>query len=228
MINADEVAFALRMLSSLPAWYRDNEPTEVTQMRKKLYQQLFTNHDYHSKADFANDNKDVFDETWPRGQAVLEIIKKYNTQNICPHIFELGPSNFWMAKGLLMRGAKFTINGIDFDKAHIEEAKKILPWSEQQRTPTIFVAFELIEHLNNTDELRHYLEQLEVTPEYVCLSTPLYCYGGGRNNWVNNNLGHLRTWTPKEFTLEAQDLFPGYEFKIMKSDCMVLTGDKIK
>jgi hypothetical protein len=44
----------------------------------------------------------------------------------------------------------------------------------------------------------------------VFLSTPKFTWAGGMNNWQERQLGHLRTWTPKEFLDFAQKSFKNF------------------
>lgn len=226
MINADEVTKALWLLDNPPSWFKDHEPEEMTMMRRVLHRKLFTNTDYMVKVDHAAKGKDVFDECYPRSHAVAHYVKEFNDNGVTPHIFELGPNCHWLPIGLELRGHKFTYKGVDLDRSQLETINKAPWWSEEPNHPTIFVCFEVIEHLNNPADIRHYMEQLMIEPSYIMLSTPMYCYNGGLPNWFTRDLGHLRTYTPKEFTLFATENFPKYDFEIIEHHCMVLIGKK--
>jgi len=227
MINSEEIAFAFKMLNQLPGWYRDNEPKEVTEMRKALYRQLYTNKDYakNTSYKFLNGAQE-FDLAWPRSHAILEIVQGYNNAQIKPHIFDLGAGNFYLPLGLKERGCDFTYKSVDLSDDRLDEIKQKVDWQENATSPTIFVACEIIEHLWNPEDLTHYAAQLESEPEWIILSTPKYNFAGSMPNWETRELGHIKTFTPKDFNMEAQRLFPKYDFKYCEGHVMVLIGSK--
>ena len=231
LINAEEITFAFKMMDRLPSFYRipENEPPALTAMRKRLYKQLWTHRDYIDKAGYKLiKGEQEFDLAFPRGHAVLEVVKKYNEQNVKPFIFDIGCGNFFLPRGLKERGCRFTYKGVDLSTLGEDEQRKEFEWQENATSPTLFVAFEIFEHLTNQEDIRHYAEQLEAEPDWVFLSTPLHNFGGTLPNWEQRDLGHLASYNPKEFTIRAQELFPNYNFKIAMHRVMVLIGEKRK
>jgi hypothetical protein len=60
----------------------------------------------------------------------------------------------------------------------------------------------------------------------VFLSTPKYTYASGNPEWRVRKAPHLRAYTPKEFTMIAQAMFPEYSFRYVDNEVMVLIGEK--
>jgi hypothetical protein len=221
MITADEVERALWMIDNPPAWYRDNEPDRLKEIRHELHAALFTPAQY-SAADREAESCDIsqLKEYFPpRAEILFEVIKEYSQ----PNIMEVGPGSFWLPHSLLNKGLSFSYEYQSLGGPGFESAPRVEP------SVNVFVAFELIEHLSNDMELYQAYLKFKKPARHVFLSTPLYTYGGGMKDWRGKQLGHLRAYTPKEFAQAARRIFKEFTFKDViacEDGTMVLRGDR--
>lgn len=218
MINADEVERAQWMLANLPGWYRDHVPERVKQMRERLHRQMFTPVQY--KGLYKNVNLDMTNELhWPgRAQVTENIVKAMNEKSVTPNIMEFAPGSFWLPHGLTQKGLQFGYESLGLDDDH--------PELKPVDGPNIFIAFEIIEHLANEWEIYQNYLKFNKPAQTILLSTPLYTYGGGMDNWQTRELGHLRTYTPKEFVAKAQEMFQGFTWEVFTDSTIILVGRK--
>lgn len=238
MITCDEVERAFWMLENLPAWYRDNPPPEVLKIKEHLYRQLFTVIDYAKlKCDvnFHSRNKEeVISSIFkiPRFKHVLDLVVGINDEfNTIPHIVELAPGSHAIPYGLSNAGAVFTymgegLNLVENEKAQVHLSNWRIKTPGDENVKKIFVAFELIEHLRTPEDIYHYSLKHECEWDFICLSTPQYTWKGGQGEWFRNSLGHLRAYTPLEFTNFAKKYWPTYNWNITLGDEMLLMGTK--
>lgn len=227
MILADEVERAFWMLDNPPAWYRDNPPERLREIKQSLHQAMFTPFDY-KKADWEAYEQSK-DENLPtpspdywheRGEVLAETVRKLNKDGIKPHIMELGPGTHWLRLGLRRRERRFTYEAQSLARVDVRTLGD---------GPNILVAFELIEHLQNENELYQAYLKFNRKAQYIFISTPLYTYGGGMNVWREQALGHLRAYTPKEFQRVVTAMFEGYDWKhyINNDGTQVLQGERV-
>lgn len=236
LARADEPERALSVLSSLPAFYRDHVPREIKLLREEILYSLVTPHAYMSvdmDATVDMDHASIVLEKTPRGVIAEKLIASLNEAGSKPHIVEMGPGEYWLPMGLTNKGYQFTYHDISLLRrtglqavAHFNDHLFSGPPKESE--PYVFVAYELIEHLANPTELaiealRHSWGRM---PDHVLLSTPLYCYdGSATKDWdKKNGQPHLRSYTPQEFLLEANKVFPLYNWEITMEQIMVLKG----
>lgn len=215
MILADEVERAFCMISNPPAWYRDNEPERLKEIRQSLHQAMFTPVEY-AQADREIDGPGT---AWPdRAEILNELANKIKGTF---HIMELGPGSHWLSHGLMSRGHKFTYES--------RSLNAIMRAPVDGPGPNIFVAYELIEHLQNENELFQGYLKFGKKAQFICISTPLYTFSGGMNQWRGQALGHLRAYTPKEFSRVVTSMFEGYDWKqYLNADCtQVLVGERV-
>lgn len=230
---SDEFMRARQLLKNLPAWYRDNPPPEVVEMLRQIDAGLMTQRDYMQNANdlhlIDRDRaKGILNGT-TRGLILKQIVTKLNEQKLVPHIGDMGPGDFWMAVGLNEEKLKFTYHPYSIHPEAEAKAREILgdaisyePWSADR--PSIFVACEIIEHLHYEEEIRMTYEKFGGNASYLLMSTPLYTFGNGNDNWQDPKqaglLGHLRAYTPSEMEVSIRRLFP--EFK-----CQFITDNLI-
>lgn len=223
MITADEVERALWMLANPPAWYRDNEPERLKEIRQSLHEALFTPSQY-SAADNDTDNCDpaLLAEYFPaRAQQLWDLISALNLQDVRPNIMELGPGSFWLPYSLASRGCRFSY---EYQSLGGPGYKSEPPTPD---APNILVSFELIEHLHNEMEIYQAYLKFKKKAQYIFISTPAYTWGGGMRDWRGKQLGHLRTFTPKEFSNTVMKMFgDGYDWKCMLSDTICMEGKR--
>jgi len=218
LVRFDEVELAQKVLKCVPAVYRDNPIKEVEDLKATIQGSLITAHGYMTaeldqnvSVEFA---KVVMDNTL-RGKTILKEVQALNAAGIEPHIVEIGPGEYWLPIGLNQRGCRFSYKPIAMDGLAAVRAKALIehiPSEYEAFATTIFVANEIIEHLAHTDDLVvEALIHCRGWPDYVQLSTPLYTFDCRPKEWWKPyGLPHLRAYTPMEFALEAERLFPGY------------------
>lgn len=209
LVQYDEVERALLILNNLPAYYRDHEPKSVTDLKAAIQSKIMLPQDYatHATDDQQLIDRDDIIHILSRGQILMNEIKTANDNGVTPHIVEVGPGNYWLPLNLSKAGHKFTYSAIGVvPDLHIE-FKKQLPVEHQvqhKESPVFFVAYEVIEHLHNVDELSIIASRIPNLSK-IFLSTPKYTYKLN-DDWYEG-LQHLRAYTPNEFLTEAQRLF---------------------
>lgn len=208
-ISADEVETALYLIDHPPAYYRDNTPERLREIKERLNKQLWTPIQYRGIYDSVEDNSH-----WPRRADVLA-----NALTPRAHVMEYGPGSMWLRDGLIERGHNITYEYVSLDKSEFE--KEELPNAQK-----VFVAFEIIEHLSDPWEIyRNYLK-FDKPADIVAISTPLYTYAGGLPNWQDRPLGHLRAYTPNELHAVVSKMFVGYNWSCDLSDTITLVGKR--
>lgn len=239
MIRADELERALWMCDNLPAWYRDNVPMQITEIKKTLFRQMYDAYQYSSekaiedgwtKEDALKQGRSGY--FYPRIDILAENIKKLNDVNFEPWLCELSPSHGAMALTLLDSGLKFSYFAKNLNDRATDTLREWLPdgiWQERPKSDqkTIFVFFEAIEHVYREKDLEHAYYKLNVDFDEIYLSTPYGCLGGGLPNWNTRPLGHVRGYTGTEFVRLASDFFPKRTWQMTMSHSMVLVGTKL-
>jgi hypothetical protein len=236
MVIWEEPMRALWILNNLPAYFRDHEPTEVTDLKLTILRKIYTVQDYAS-----NSSDDVRPshlvaqllDNLARGVVIRDAVKEANQKGVTPHIVDFGPGDYWMAIGLDVQGLKFTYRPVALQGSAYTEAKMRLEhlWVEREvkDRPNWLVAYEIIEHLKDEDEIAQEAARCALKPDKVFLSTPRYIFDGGdstlRNHWKKNGLPHLRCYTPDEFLASATRMFPKYQWMYCDDPVMVLRGD---
>lgn len=226
LISSDEVERAFRMLGNMPAYYRDFPPARALEIERSLHRQLFTPTQYAmADRDGHGLDKDTIGQYWPgRAQVLGAKIKELNDQGIKPNLMEIGPGTFWLPYSLRLKKLDFTYEYQSLTHRELDP----LPFDKppEKSGVNIFVAFELIEHLSNENEIFQAYLKFNKDAKHVLLSTPLYTWGGGMKEWRDNALGHLRTYTPKEFMDKAQEMFVGFDWTCVADDTIILCGGR--
>jgi hypothetical protein len=229
MITSDEVQFALDMLERMPGWFRDNPPRLALAIKERLLKQFFTTIDYAKNGEKIALTKEALKYLeQPHGQIVLNKCKELNEKGIAPHIEELAPGNYWLPLGLKEHGIKFTYFGPSLNAGMQDRAQLSLQkvWQESPHTQCrMFVCFEMIEHMKDPSDIYHHAIKRGGEFDVVIMSTPKYTYGGGMGEWHSNDLGHLRTYTPKEFGEFAMKYWPRHSWVRFDSHVMCLVGE---
>ena len=90
-------------------------------------------------------------------------------------------------------------------------AKRLISFvSAKLNGPVIFLACEIIEHLWNEQEILSNMLRYCRCADIVHISTPKYTYGfnlGKDWDQSRQEIDHLRTYTPSEFTTLIQNMF---------------------
>ena len=226
LVDADEVERALWVLDNLPAYYRDNIPHEVVALKKSILSRMITPHGY------LNDAHDCELVDYARARAIIEgtlrgaLIEK-ELEDGFYHVVDVGPGEYWLPIGVK---GQFTYKSVGLDQktreASLKHPEIVSKYSSRQSKHSIgvFVALEVIEHLPDPRDLavecaKHFVNE----PDYIHLSTPLYTYDSSPKAQAKY-LPHLRAYTPREFIMEAQRLWPHYEWQLYMSNIMSLRG----
>lgn len=237
MIASDEIQTAIYMCDNPPGWYRDNYPKELEEIKNTLYKNCYDQFDYASDHDEANYSLEEINEqclshyTYPRANILYEDIKGMNEKDEVPFVFEISPSHGWLPLGFASRGLRFNFFGKNLNQPALRKIKDWLPdgvWSEtpKEGQHKALVCFEALEHMWNPHDLEQAAKKTGFEFDSIYLSTPKYTLGGGLPNWKTRRIGHIRTWTPKEFLDFASKSFPGYRWKYYDSFSMVIKGEK--
>lgn len=233
LIDADEVERALLVLNNLPAFYRDNPPLKLANLKRDILSSIVTPHAYLSSgldAEVKPEQGKYLLDTLLRGMLVQREVARYNRFGRMPHIVDMGPGEYFVPIGLQASHMRFSYWDLAVDQntqkaAHpmLEEVRRNKPQEDQ---PLIFLALEIIEHLPAiTDITVEALRHCGRWPDRVHLSTPCYTFDATKKNWRKPcGLPHLRAYTPKEFVQSAESLFPGYQFEVFPSQIMSIRG----
>ena len=216
-IRLDETERALWLLDNLPSYYRDYPPKEVVSLKNDLLKhiatpRLYSTGDFDCRIDL--ENKNNMDKTL-RGILIIKDVKHFNEQNITPHIVDYGPGEYWLPLVLKSHNMKFTYDPIGLNekafntvKPHIENFLS----KDFKDRPVIYVATEIIEHLHHQEELKTEMLFNCGLADIVHVSTPKYCFDNRDIDWRLNKpeIGHLRTYTPKDFVNVVSYMFKEY------------------
>lgn len=240
LVAADEPLRALKLLQELPGYYRDHIPVEIHDLSKKILKMLATPVFYAGNfwdTHVGDVEKAVASlDGLLRGILIKTDVEEYNKQGITPHIIDLGPGEYWLPIALSKKGYHFTYQGLGLCDIAAQKAKDILPGHLVDKNPenakaTIFVACELIEHLHYENDILVEFERSEANADIIHLSTPKYTYdiGARQIQWEGKGcLGHLRTYTPREFQDVVCQMFTGYTWGYCDDYIMHLRGTKNK
>lgn len=232
MIRADELQIALRMCDEVPGYYRDNYPPELTAIKNKLYQQTYDQIEYATDDEEAECSREFGEAQWDNGYMYprAEIIKALVSKLLTPWIFDLGCSHGNLPLGLIRESVPFKYKGVGMNYRIQSKVKEWVGhrWADKPVSgqSTILYCTEVIEHCFNPHDIVHSAKKTGVNFDHILLSVPKYTLGGGLENWDTRRLGHVRTWTPKEFILFSEASFPGYKWTLYDAHSMVIVGEK--
>lgn len=241
LIKSDEIEMAFKLLDMVPAWHRENYPKELTEIKKTLWQNLYSPMTYVNDADeAAYTYQQVVEQVnsgycYPRLDLLKQLVLNLNAKGECPWIFELSTSHGPIPVGLKEGGAQFEFFAKNFNQGALHKVREWLgpgiwtdtipyPWPGQK---SIFVNFESLEHAHREEDVRDDYYKLGIPFDFIFLSVPYGCLGHGLPNWATRRLGHLRGYTKKEFCDLAQSFFSGYSWELTVSHSLVLVGKKI-
>ena len=233
LATADEPERALKLLDLLPGYYRDNTPISIKNLRKQIIASFFQVQDYMKvEGDLpkAPEQVDAWFEMVLRGKVVLRAVREANEKDQIPHIVDYGPGDYMLPLGLKNKGLRFTYHPILLQEEAMRivqpQLQEFLKPNQDPLQPTFFVAYEIIEHLHNPQDIATWCHRLDIEPLKIFLSTPKYTFNRGNLNWQKERQPHYRTYTPNEFLITARALFPEYAFSFYDDPVMVLEGNK--
>lgn len=233
MIESDELIRALWMCDNPPGFYREFKSERLEQIRKDLYKQTVTVKDYINDKDEYKDGKaeEIIDTTftYPRYDVLAEYLSQLNLKGIIPNIYEACPASFWLPKMLRKAELQFQYDFMTINpQAEAKFNKEWLCSPIDQKQPWLFVCFETLEHLWNTQDILHIYIKAGIDAQAIFLSTPLNTLCGGHpDKWSTRELGHLQTFTQQEFIEFAYKNFPGRQWEYTRAQMGVLVGEKI-
>lgn len=244
LIRSDEIMMAINMVSQVPAWHRDDAESQhkIQNIKATLYKQLYDTFEYASDIDEASMTREYAESQffssygYPRAEILLTEVNKWNKAGKTPWVFELSTSHGLLPLGLAKANAKFTFFAKNLNQAALVKVKEWLAdyWSDfpvvgtdpKETQPTIFVCCEALEHMYREEDLEQSYYKLGIDFDVIVLSTPYGTLGGGLENWQTRRLGHIRTYTKKDFIQLADKFFPNRSWELAHSHSMVLTGRK--
>jgi hypothetical protein len=234
MIQADEIQIALQMLEQVPGYYRDHYPPELAEIRAKIYEQTYDQIEYATDDEEASCTREFGEAQWdngymfPRAEVVSKLVRGLNDKDLVPWIFDLGCSHGNLPLGLIREGLRFSYKGSGMNFRIQEKVKAWVGerWLDRPRKDQLTVLYntEVIEHCFNPHDIVHSAYKVGVKWDYIVLSVPMYTLGGGLPDWDTRRMGHVRTWTPKEFHAFADKAWPGYTWELTIAPSMVLKG----
>lgn len=234
MICCDELETALYMLDHLPGYYRNFVPQRALDIKAAMYRQLMSVVDYaNDKHEAKEANEEIhhcpIEKQWetphffPRGPAAIRTVKELNDQGFSVHVTEFGPANYWLPYALKDQGCDFS-----YDSYSINSSVKYLEPQTPSDKPKkhLFCCFEVIEHLWNHDDVYHHYAKAQINADVIMISTPKHTLFGGRADWKERELGHVRTYTPGELINFGNKHWQGYDWQLFDAYMMVLIGKK--
>lgn len=234
LVAGDEPLAAIDLLKNkVPGYYRDNRPASFQKVINDIETLLCTPTFYMTNkydAMVRDTDSHWVVETKFRGRLIRDDVQAFNAKGQTPYIVDLGPGEYWLPIGLSKLGYNFTYKDIGLC---MEAQKKAYPLLEKHLTPpekhapSIFVACELIEHLHYESDIRIELLKQRRKFDIIHVSTPKYSFDRSNDklNWRDlGDLGHLRTYTPREFQDVVADMFPEYVWAYGTEDIMHMKG----
>lgn len=224
LLRSDETLMALKLLDMVPGYYRDNPIPEIHQLKREVMARLATSSFY---ATHVGMETEVTDE---QCNAFLSSLRckliSYDLQQCRGgqhvEIYDHGPGEYWLPLMLKKQDFVFWYHPVYVNHAtHVATKHRhqdVTSELQNSSAPKIWVACEIIEHLHDESEIRYEMERRVGLADVIHISTPLYAFNPNMDHWKNiGDLGHLRTYTPREFQTKINSIFPEYNFAYYQS-----------
>lgn len=219
LLRADETLRALNLLDNLPAYYRDHVPQEVKDLKREIQKRIATPNFYATSRGYelsAHDDSIYHMDKSLRGYMAIKEVTRMNDNGVIPHIIDFAPGEYWLPSILNLKNLKFSYFPVYLNHPSYEHYKsrfeKFLFDRPSEDQPVIYFAGEVIEHLHREDELRFEMERNYGLADIFHVSTPCYSFDTRCTDWKSKgDLGHLRTYSPREFTGIMSSMFPEYD-----------------
>lgn len=233
MLRADETASALWLLEKgIPGFYRENVPEPVRLLKDEIMARVASPSFY---ANHVGVEIDTLRETYKnmphslRGKILINDVRMCNEMGFVPTVVDLGPGEMWAPKMLLFENLKFSYKPIYVNhptyEAHKSSIEPVLIDKIPLDRPTIYFACEILEHLWEPRDIRFEMNRTSRYADIIHMSTPLFTFDTECLDWRSKgDLGHLRTYTSKEFSDVVSDLFPEYGSIIYRSQIQHARG----
>lgn len=243
LLRQDELERALLVLDNVPAAERMLPPKELQQLRHQILLRCETTREI---IESVNDEVHGVEQCVGllqgllRGQLLLSDVQKYNAAGKIPHLVDYGPGCYFVPVGLRALGCSFTYWDLSANMKAQAIARPQIPElkaTADAERPVVYVALEVIEHLHAPRDLA--VEAAKhcgpLGPELIHLSTPMCTYAEIPREvpWTERTMHHLRAYTPQEFLVTADTLFPGYHWGVhapseLHTQPMSIVGRRVK
>ena len=231
-VRSDDVLLGLNLLDSLPPYYKDFPPKEVTDYRDELMSKFVTMAGY---SEFDMGERESPDSVggssrFPRSHFLFFITKMLNKLDYVPHITELGGGgDYWLPRDFKKHGAKLEYHPIQVNtQVRKGKEKYISNKKPKKKDIKIFSCIEVIEHMWDVRELYNNYCTFAYDSDIIFLTTPTYVFGGGMKDWRNNPHGHLRTYSPNTFMDYVKSTFSGFDFFHTVGTVQIIVGTRAK
>lgn len=237
LVASDEPLRALKLLEGLPGYYRDHIPPEIQKVKDEILEKLATAHWYSKEPTVElSDPKELLETVkgMLRWEQIKTDVEDFNKIGLVPHIWDMASGGFWLPLCLRELGLKFTYDFIgmchEMNQKAIKELGDIYRWRIPPNSPVISFMCEILEHLHFETDLK--VEMLKAgyhNPDIIHISTPKFSFDTRieKGNWRDHGtLGHLRTYTLRDFYSVCYKMFPGYQWLFLDSKILHARGCK--
>lgn len=238
LIKSDEIDMALKLCDMVPAWYRENYPPELTEIKRTVARQLYDQIEYANDDEEANCTREFGEAQadngyqFPRLNILEGIINEYCAgEYYAPWIFEVGCSHGNLPLALLKHGIDYwEYKGVGLNWRIVQKVREWVArrWCGKpiKNQPTILYCTEVLEHASRLEDIVITANKECVDWDVILLSVPLGTLGGGLPNWRDRRLGHVRTFTANELFQFANTSWPGYAWEMTLAPSTVIVGRK--
>lgn len=243
LLRQEELERALLVLDNVPATERMLPPKELVELRRLILKRSETTREI---IDSVNDEVHCVEKSIAlmygllRGGLLLQDVQQMNGAGKIPHIIDYGPGCYFVPIALRALDCAFTYWDLSVNLKAQAIARPQIPELKAEADasrPVIYVALEVIEHLHEPRDLAiEAAKHCGVNgPDLIHLSTPMCTYAEIPREipWHERTLHHLRAYTPQEFLVAADNLFPGYHWGVhvpshLHTQPMSIVGRKVK
>lgn len=233
LLRSDEIEMALKLCDMVPAWYRDNYPVELKEIKQTVARQIYDQIEYSNDDEEAECTREFGEAQADNGYQYprLNLLEKILSELHSAWIFEIGCSHGNLPLALMKHGSNnWTYKGVGLNWRIVQ---KVMGWVDQRwsnypgtEQTKILYCSETLEHASRTEDIVITANKECIDWDVILLSVPLGTLGGGLPNWRDRRLGHVRCFTPREFIAFADKSWPGYRWELTISPSMVLVGRK--
>jgi hypothetical protein len=125
LVEADETELAIRVLNSLPAYYRENIPEDIDKLKNLIQERITMAYDLlsdHRELPKSDEWSAHFLNNTERGLQLKKLVTDYNSADISPHIVDMGPGDFTFVIGMKSEDLSFSYECFTLNK----EAEKAI------------------------------------------------------------------------------------------------------
>lgn len=215
MLCADEVLMCLDFLEMVPGYYRRNCPKELADLKRQIMAKIATSCFYATSEGCELEASEAICESYAntlRAQLIMTDIRRLNEAGHKVHVIDMGGGENWLP--VVLKNMNFSYESAFVNWPTYKKTKHRFEKFVAERTsdqPVIFFACELLEHVHKHAELRFEMERRCGKADIVIISTPKETFNPNVTDWTTiGDLGHLRTFTSKEFSDILSKIFFDY------------------